>query len=230
MIWRWRASAPTPPMTSPESLLNHTELRRYLGRIGDRWPLERAVLGGARVADARGRDASARARPRVDHDPGLGGLRRRAVARARLPGRQPVGRRGRWARRPTCTATRRRSWSGGSTRMRACARRWTTASSCRSRRALRRAPTPPQDPRGRSPTTRLTATHPLRSEHTHDPGLQPGVVLVRRPPTRRRRCGSGRRRDRGRSPWPRRARCRRAAGGRRCRRPRRATPTSRRSP
>ena len=41
-------------MTSPESLLNHTELRRYLGRIGDRWPLERAVLGGARVADARG--------------------------------------------------------------------------------------------------------------------------------------------------------------------------------
>ena len=41
-------------MTSPESLLNFTELRRYLGRIGDRWPLERAVLGGARVADARG--------------------------------------------------------------------------------------------------------------------------------------------------------------------------------
>ena len=41
-------------MTSPESLLNLTELRRYLGRIGDRWPLERAVLGGARVADARG--------------------------------------------------------------------------------------------------------------------------------------------------------------------------------
>ena len=35
-------------------LLNQTELRRYLGRIGDRWPLERAVLGGARVADARG--------------------------------------------------------------------------------------------------------------------------------------------------------------------------------
>ena len=30
------------------------ELRRYLGRIGDRWPLERAVLAGARVADARG--------------------------------------------------------------------------------------------------------------------------------------------------------------------------------
>ena len=41
-------------MTSPESLLNLNELRRYLGRIVDRWPLERAVLGGARVADARG--------------------------------------------------------------------------------------------------------------------------------------------------------------------------------
>jgi hypothetical protein len=41
-------------MTSPESLLNDIELRRYLGRIGDRWPLEKAVLGGARVADARG--------------------------------------------------------------------------------------------------------------------------------------------------------------------------------
>jgi hypothetical protein len=34
--------------------LNEAELRRYLRRVGDRWPLERAVLGGARVADARG--------------------------------------------------------------------------------------------------------------------------------------------------------------------------------
>jgi hypothetical protein len=34
--------------------LNRRELRRYLDRIGDRWPVERAVLGGARVADARG--------------------------------------------------------------------------------------------------------------------------------------------------------------------------------
>ena len=45
-------------MTSPESLLNLNELRRYLGRIGDRWPLERAVLGGARVADARDREGA----------------------------------------------------------------------------------------------------------------------------------------------------------------------------
>jgi hypothetical protein len=30
------------------------ELRRYLQRVGDRWPIERALLGGARLADARG--------------------------------------------------------------------------------------------------------------------------------------------------------------------------------
>ncbi len=34
--------------------INHAELRRYLQRVGDRWPIERALLGGARVADARG--------------------------------------------------------------------------------------------------------------------------------------------------------------------------------
>ena len=34
--------------------LNDAELRRYLRRIGDRWQIERAFLGGARVADARG--------------------------------------------------------------------------------------------------------------------------------------------------------------------------------
>lgn len=34
--------------------LNEPELRRYLRRLNDRWPIERAVLGGARVDDARG--------------------------------------------------------------------------------------------------------------------------------------------------------------------------------
>lgn len=34
--------------------LNRRELDRYLRRVGDRWPLERALIGGARVADARG--------------------------------------------------------------------------------------------------------------------------------------------------------------------------------
>ena len=34
--------------------LNRTELQRYLNRIGDRWPIQIALLGGARVDDARG--------------------------------------------------------------------------------------------------------------------------------------------------------------------------------
>ena len=38
-------------MTAP---LNDAELRRYLQRVGDRWPLDRAMIGGARVADAKG--------------------------------------------------------------------------------------------------------------------------------------------------------------------------------
>ncbi len=29
-------------------------MRRYLQRVGDRWPLDRAIVGGARVADAKG--------------------------------------------------------------------------------------------------------------------------------------------------------------------------------
>ena len=34
--------------------LNRRELRRYLDRVGDRWPIEIALLGGARVADLHG--------------------------------------------------------------------------------------------------------------------------------------------------------------------------------
>ncbi len=34
--------------------LNEAELRRYLQRVGDRWPIDRAILGGARVADHKG--------------------------------------------------------------------------------------------------------------------------------------------------------------------------------
>jgi uncharacterized protein len=36
------------------SELNVRELQRYLSRTSDRWPLEAAILGGARVDDARG--------------------------------------------------------------------------------------------------------------------------------------------------------------------------------
>jgi hypothetical protein len=34
--------------------LNRRELQRYLSRIGDRWPIDVALLGGARVADEQG--------------------------------------------------------------------------------------------------------------------------------------------------------------------------------
>jgi hypothetical protein len=34
--------------------LNHRELERYVQRVGDRWPIRRALLGGARVDDVRG--------------------------------------------------------------------------------------------------------------------------------------------------------------------------------
>jgi hypothetical protein len=34
--------------------LNERELSRYIARVSDRWPLERALLGGARADDARG--------------------------------------------------------------------------------------------------------------------------------------------------------------------------------
>jgi hypothetical protein len=34
--------------------VNRRELRRYLDRVDDRWPIEVALLGGARVADERG--------------------------------------------------------------------------------------------------------------------------------------------------------------------------------
>lgn len=38
----------------PAAELNRPELERYLRRIGDRWPLDRALLGGARVQDLCG--------------------------------------------------------------------------------------------------------------------------------------------------------------------------------
>jgi hypothetical protein len=41
-----------PPVTELE--LNRRELDRYVRRVTDRWPVQRAVLAGARVDDARG--------------------------------------------------------------------------------------------------------------------------------------------------------------------------------
>jgi hypothetical protein len=37
-----------------DTALNVKELQRYLSRVGDRWPIEAALLGGARVDDRRG--------------------------------------------------------------------------------------------------------------------------------------------------------------------------------
>jgi hypothetical protein len=34
--------------------LNRRELERYVQRVTDRWPIQRALLGGARVADIQG--------------------------------------------------------------------------------------------------------------------------------------------------------------------------------
>lgn len=37
-----------------QPVLNDGELAQYARRVGDRWPLEQAIVGGARVDDARG--------------------------------------------------------------------------------------------------------------------------------------------------------------------------------
>jgi hypothetical protein len=44
-------------VTAVAEALNERELERYVQRIDDRWPLERALLGGARVDDAHGAGA-----------------------------------------------------------------------------------------------------------------------------------------------------------------------------
>jgi hypothetical protein len=41
-----------PRVTQEE--LNRRELERYVQRVTDRWPVQRALLGGARVADMQG--------------------------------------------------------------------------------------------------------------------------------------------------------------------------------
>jgi hypothetical protein len=42
------------PSVSREPELNRREVDRYLRRVTDRWPVERAILAGARVDDAKG--------------------------------------------------------------------------------------------------------------------------------------------------------------------------------
>jgi uncharacterized protein len=38
----------------PSTAVNRRELQGYLKRVDDRWPIEAALLGGARIADERG--------------------------------------------------------------------------------------------------------------------------------------------------------------------------------
>lgn len=45
------------PVVEVSTAVNRRELARYLARIGDRWPIETAFLGGARVADEQGAPA-----------------------------------------------------------------------------------------------------------------------------------------------------------------------------
>ncbi len=40
-----------------ETPVNRRELKAYVDRVSDRWPIETALLGGARVADERGAPA-----------------------------------------------------------------------------------------------------------------------------------------------------------------------------
>ena len=48
----------------PAPAPNLRELQRYLGRIGDRWPLQLVMLGGARVADMRAAPGARPSHPR----------------------------------------------------------------------------------------------------------------------------------------------------------------------
>jgi uncharacterized protein len=50
-VWGVAATIAGVELTSP---VNRRELRRYLERISDRWAVEGAFVGGARVADERG--------------------------------------------------------------------------------------------------------------------------------------------------------------------------------
>jgi uncharacterized protein len=52
-LWGSDGFATMVSLAAPREL-NHRELERYVQRVADRWPVQRALLGGARVADLRG--------------------------------------------------------------------------------------------------------------------------------------------------------------------------------
>jgi hypothetical protein len=55
-IVRRRASRENPAVEAGTAL-NRRELKRYLDRVSDRWPIDVALLGGARAADEHGAPA-----------------------------------------------------------------------------------------------------------------------------------------------------------------------------
>ena len=102
--------------------LNVKALQSYLSRIGDRWPIEVALLGGARIDDLRG------ALPQRERGPeyvvvlvssAFGGMPwlERVYQAASLWDGLEMG-----DRPPTCTATRRRSSSASAIRCAPCGR------------------------------------------------------------------------------------------------------------
>ena len=115
-------------VTSAE--LNRRELERYLERVTDRWPVQRALLGGARVDDSSGAPPQRERGPEYvlvlvsEHFDGVPWLERVYQAG------QPVGRARDGRAPPRCTATRRRSSSASASSSRSCARPPSTGSSC----------------------------------------------------------------------------------------------------
>jgi hypothetical protein len=49
-----RATRDNRGVPPEDAVLNLPELRRYVQRVSDRWPVEHALIGGARVDDAHG--------------------------------------------------------------------------------------------------------------------------------------------------------------------------------
>ena len=141
---RRRSVGHNPPRVIAE--LNHRELERYVQRVADRWPVQRALLGGARVADMRG------ARPQRERGPeyvivlvseyfdGVPWLER--VYSPDAVGRLRDGRAGRHPRYTPAEFERKRE------QLPACATRPSTGSSCSRARRLNRSRNGPRNADG----------------------------------------------------------------------------------
>ena len=135
--------------------LNRRELARYARRVEDRWPLEAALLGGARVDDARGLGRQRERGPEwvvVLVSGGFAGVP--WLERVHQAG--SLWDAGEMGAPPTCTATPRPSSSAGPPRSRpsgACA---STASTCSASPARSSA-----EGRSRAPGSRSRDERPM---------------------------------------------------------------------